>query len=85
MSNDAKLSNDVMSSNEIMPFHSDMPSKDDMSSLDGRKICKSIHQYSKGKITSENMDVLMEIGHGCMVTKNYIYQRYGGIKSLGKL
>lgn len=27
----------------------------------------------------------MEIGHGCMVTKNYIYQRYGGIKSLGKL
>ncbi len=85
LSNDAKLSNDVMSSNEIMPFHSDMPSKDDMSSLDGRKICKSIHQYSKGKITSENMDVLMEIGHGCMVTKNYIYQRYGGIKSLGKL
>ena len=31
------------------------------------------------------MDVLMEIGHGCMVTRNYIYQRYGGIKSLGKL
>lgn len=49
------------------------------------KICKSIHQYSKGKISSDNMDVLMEIGHGCMVTKNYIYQRYGGIKSLGKL
>lgn len=49
------------------------------------KICKSIHQYSRGKIASENMDVLMEIGHGCMVTKNYIYQRYGGIKSLGKL
>lgn len=52
---------------------------------DHKKICKSIHQYSKGKISSENMDVLMEIGHGCMVTKNYIYQRYGGIKSLGKL
>lgn len=49
------------------------------------KICKSIHQYSNGKISSENMDVLMEIGHGCMVTRNYIYQRYGGIKSLGKL
>lgn len=31
------------------------------------------------------MDVLMEIGHGCMVTRNYIYQRYGGIRSLGKL
>ncbi len=49
------------------------------------KICKSIHQYSKGKISIENMDTLMEIGHGCMVTRNYIYQRYGGIKSLGKL
>lgn len=49
------------------------------------KICKSIHQYSSGKISSENMDILMEIGHGCMVTRNYIYQRYGGIKSLGKL
>lgn len=49
------------------------------------KICKSIHQYSKGKISSKNMDTLMEIGHGCMVTRNYIYQRYGGIKSLGKL
>lgn len=31
------------------------------------------------------MDALMEIGHGCMVTRNYIYQRYGGIRSLGKL
>ncbi len=58
---------------------------DAMPSGGGRKICKSIHQYSKGKISSENMDVLMEIGHGCMVTRNYIYQRYGGIKSLGKL
>ena len=31
------------------------------------------------------MDVLMDIGHGCMVTRNYIYQRYGGIKSLVKV
>ncbi len=52
---------------------------------DSKKICKAIHQYSKGKISSENMDTLMEIGHGCMVTKNYIYQRYGSIKSLEKL
>lgn len=49
------------------------------------KICKAIHQYSKGKVSSENMAVLMEIGQGCMVTKNYIYQRYGGIKSLVKV
>lgn len=51
----------------------------------GGKICKSVHQYSKGKIGSENMDVLMDIGHGCMVAKNYIYQRYGGVKSLVKV
>ena len=51
----------------------------------GEKICKAVHQYSKGKISRENMDVLMEIGHGCMVAKNYIYQKYGGIKSLVKV
>lgn len=51
----------------------------------GGKICKAVHQYSKGKISSENMDVLMDIGHGCMVTRNYIYQKYGGIKSLVKV
>ena len=54
-------------------------------SNDDKKICKAIHQYCKGKLSSENLDILMEIGHGCMVTKNYIYQKYGGIKSLGKL
>lgn len=54
-------------------------------SQDNRKICKAVHQYSKGKISSENMRALMEIGHGCMVTKNYIYQKYGGIKNLVKV
>lgn len=63
----------------------ELPSNDVMPSNNGKKICKALHQYSKGKISSENMDVLMEIGHGCMVTKNYIYQRYGGVRSLGKL
>jgi len=65
-----------------------MPKKGTRAELlsnDNKKICKAIHQYSKGKISSENMDLLMEIGHGCMVTKNYIYQRYGSIKSLTKL
>lgn len=52
---------------------------------DNKKICKAIHQYSKGKISSENMNMLIEIGHGCMITKNYIYQRYGGVKSFKKL
>ena len=65
-----------------------MPKKGTRAELlasDDKKICKAIHQYSKGKISSENMDILMDIGHGCMVTRNYIYQKYGGIKSLEKL
>lgn len=60
-------------------------SGDDGRSQGGGKICKAVHQYSKGKISRENMDVLMDIGHGCMVTRNYIYQKYGGIKSLVKV
>lgn len=60
-------------------------SGDDRLSQGGEKICKAVHQYSKGKLSRENMDVLMEIGHGCMVARNYIYQRYGGIKSLVKV
>ena len=51
----------------------------------GAKICKTVHQYSKGIIGSESMDALMEIGHGCMAARNYIYQKYGGIKSLSKV
>lgn len=60
-------------------------SSDDGLPQGGGKICKAVHQYSKGKISSEDMDVLMDIGHGCMVVRNYIYQRYGGIKSLVKV
>lgn len=60
-------------------------SVDDELPQGGGKICKAVHQYSKGKISSENMDVLMDIGHGCMIARNYIYQRYGGIKSLVKI
>lgn len=60
-------------------------SRDDGLPQSGGKICKTVHQYSKGKISCENMDTLMEIGHGCMVTRNYIYQKYGGIKSLVKV
>lgn len=60
-------------------------SGDDRLSQGSGKICKAVHQYSKGKISSENMDALMEIGYGCIVTRNYIYQKYGGIKSLVKV
>lgn len=60
-------------------------SSDDGLPQGGEKICKAVHQYSKGKISGENMDALMEIGHGCMVTRNYIYQKFGSIKSLVKV
>ena len=74
-----------MSAENIKTETAQQYSGDDALPQHGGKIGKSVHQYSKGKISSENMDVLMDIGHGCMVTRNYIYQRYGGIKSLVKV
>lgn len=49
------------------------------------KICKAIHQYSSGKISREDMDRLLDIAHDCMIVCNYVYQKYGGIKSLDKI
>ena len=74
-----------MSAENIKTETAQQYSADDALPQHGGKIGKSVHQYSKGKISSENMDVLMDIGHGCMVTRNYIYQRYGGIRSLVKV
>ncbi len=48
-------------------------------------ICKTIHQYSKGPVSDENMEKLSEIAKDCCIVKNYVYTRYGGIGSLGKL
>jgi len=50
-----------------------------------KKICKAVHQYSSRKIDSEDMVRLLEIAHDCMTVSNYVYQRYGGIKSLCKI
>ncbi len=74
-----------MSAENIKTETAQQYSADDALTQHGGKIGKSVHQYSKGKISSENMDVLMDIGHGCMVTRNYIYQKYGGIRSLVKV
>lgn len=48
-------------------------------------ICKTIHQYSKEPVSSEDMHRLTEIARDCRSVKNNVYQRYGGIKSLSKL
>ncbi len=53
--------------------------------MDNRKICKAIHQYNSAEISREDMDRLLEIARDCMVVRNYVYQRYGGIQSLNKL
>lgn len=49
------------------------------------KICKAIHQYSSEKISREDMDRLLDIAQSCKTVCNYVYQRYGGIKSFDKL
>lgn len=51
----------------------------------GKKICKAVHQYSSGKMSREDMDQLLEIARDCMIVCNYVYQKYGGIKSLDKI
>ncbi len=58
-----------------------------MAKVDGspEKVCKTIHQYSKGAILAEDMKKLQEIARDCQKVKNYVYARYGGIGSLGKL
>lgn len=49
------------------------------------KISKTVHQYSMGKIPQDDMEKLQAIAEDYGKVKNYIYQRYGGVKSLSKL
>lgn len=49
------------------------------------KICKTIHQHSKGAISAGDMEKLQEIARDYARVKNYVYQRYGGVGSLSKL
>lgn len=49
------------------------------------KICKTVRQYSKTPISAEDMRKLQEIAKDCCKVKNYVYDRFGGIKSLSKL
>ena len=48
-------------------------------------VCKTVHQYSKGAISDDNFRKLTEIAEDYRTVKNYVYGRYGGVKSLGKL
>ena len=49
------------------------------------KVCKTVHQQNKEPVSKEDMERLIEIARDYCSVKNYVYQRYGGIKSLAKL
>ncbi len=48
-------------------------------------ICKIVRQYNKNPISDEDMGKLQEIAKDFGNVKNYVYQQYGGIRSLSKL
>lgn len=49
------------------------------------KVCKTVCQQNKVPVSKENMEKLMDLARDYCTVKNYVYQRYGGIKSLQKL
>lgn len=48
-------------------------------------VCKAVHQYNSAPVSEADMKKLVEIAKDYSTVKNYVYQRYGGIKSLPKL
>ncbi len=48
-------------------------------------ICKIVRQHNKVPVSGEDMRKLTEIAKDYAKVKNYVYQRYGGIRSLSKL
>lgn len=53
--------------------------------MTGETICKTVHQYNKFPISDEDMRKLQEIATDYRDVKNYVYQRYGGKRSLSKI
>lgn len=48
-------------------------------------IYKTVHQYNKTPLPAKDMEKLTELAGDYGKVKNYVYQRYGGIKSLSKI
>lgn len=48
-------------------------------------ICKTVHQYNSEPVPDAVMKKLVEIAKDYSEVKNYVYQRYGGIRSLPKI
>ncbi len=61
------------------------PVRERNQAMPSETICKTVRQYSRFPIPPEDMSRLVEIGADYHKVKNYVYDRYGGIGSLGKL
>lgn len=48
-------------------------------------VCKTVHQYNREPVPKEDMRRLQEIAKDYSAVKNYVYQRYGGVRSLRKI
>lgn len=53
--------------------------------MPSEKVCKTIHQHNKKPVSAVDMQKLQEIAEDYMKVKNYVYARFGGIASLGKI
>lgn len=49
------------------------------------KVCKTVHQYNKEPVRDADMAKLLEVAEDYCKVKNYVYARFGGMKSLKKL
>lgn len=48
-------------------------------------VCKIVCQYNQAPLSREDMDKLQEIAWDYSKVKDYVYQRYGGVRSLSKI
>lgn len=48
-------------------------------------VCKVIRQYNKSPVSPEDMQKLLEVARDYAAVKNYVHQRYGGVRSLSKI
>lgn len=55
------------------------------SEMPSNTICKTVCQYNSAPVSEADMKKLQEIAKDYSTVKNYVYQRYGGVKSLPKI
>lgn len=48
-------------------------------------IFKTVYQYNKVPISAVDMEKLREIARDCREVRNYVYDKYGGIRGLPKI